>query len=115
MPERSSGWWISPAIPTIANCALAALWVFSTIGGWGVRAFCGEGEQRDPKCAADVDLAEVLSVPLAVLAVALAVAAWALPAVRRRDDRLDGLLTVAAFFWVAAEGVLFVGGYVAKP
>ncbi|MEU6038659.1 hypothetical protein ABZ801_24945 [Actinomadura sp. NPDC047616] len=115
MPERSTGWWISPAIPTIANCVLAALWVFSTAGGWAVSAFCGNAEERDGTCAADVAMAEGASVPLAVVAAFIAVTAWAVPAVRRRYDRLDGFLTVAALVWVAAEGVLFVGGYVAKP
>jgi hypothetical protein len=39
MSGRPNGWWISPAIPTIANCALAVLWVFSALGGWGDAAF----------------------------------------------------------------------------
>ncbi|GLZ12071.1 hypothetical protein Acsp04_23060 [Actinomadura sp. NBRC 104425] len=77
-------------------------------------AFCGEAGERDDTCAADVAMAEVASVPPAVVAAFIAVVAWAVPAVRRRYARLDGLLTVAALVWVAAEGVLFVGGYVAK-
>ncbi|GAA4143191.1 hypothetical protein [Actinomadura keratinilytica] len=114
-PERSAGWWISPAIPTIANFVLAALWVFSTAGGWAESAFCEEAGERDGTCAADVAMAEAASIPLAVAAAFVAVGAWAVPAVRRRYARLDGLLTVAALIWVAAEGVLFVGGYAAKP
>jgi hypothetical protein len=38
-----------------------------------------------------------------------------MPGVRRRPSRLDVTLTVAAFVWVIAEGVLFIGGYLAKP
>ncbi len=114
MSERPNGWWISPAIPTIANCALAALWIFSALGGWGEAAFCGEDEGHDPSCAAGFDDAVRVSAPVAVIAAALAVTAWTVPAVRRRPYRLDVLLAVAAFTWVIAEGVLFVGGYQAK-
>jgi hypothetical protein len=115
MPERANGWWISPAIPTIANCVLAALWFFSALGGWGDAAFCGEDDRRDPGCSAGFDDAVRLSAPVALLAVGLVAAAWALHGIRRRPGRLDALLTVAAFVWVLAEAVLFVGGYLAKP
>ncbi|MFI6514643.1 hypothetical protein ACIBF1_03685 [Spirillospora sp. NPDC050679] len=112
--RRSSGWWISPAIPTIANAVLALLWAFSAPGGWGTAAFCGDPGQRDLDCADRYDLAVLVSVPPAAAAAALAVAAWAIPAVRRSPDRLDALLTAAALLWVAAEAVLFVGGYLAQ-
>jgi uncharacterized BrkB/YihY/UPF0761 family membrane protein len=115
MPERSNAWWISPVIPTIANCALAVLWIFSTVGGWGVAAFCGSGDQRNTTCAADVNTAVIISMPPALLAAAIAVLSWAIPGVRRRADRLDAFLIVAAAVWILAEGILFVGGYVAKP
>jgi hypothetical protein len=115
MPGRSNSWWISPAIPTIANVVLAALWGFSAIGGWGDAAFCGEEERHDPGCGAGFDDAVRYSAPVAVLAAAVAVTAWSMPGVRRRPDRLDALLSVAALLWVLAEGVLFVGGYLAKP
>lgn len=114
-PERSNSWRISPAIPTIANCVLAVLWAFSAVGGWGATAFCGEGGRRDPGCSAGFDDAVLVSAPVAVLAVIVAVTAWAMPRARQRPDRLDALLTVAAIVWVLAEGVLFVGGYLAKP
>jgi hypothetical protein len=115
MPGRSSSWWISPAIPTTANCVLAALWFFSAFGGWGETAVCGEDDRRDPGCGAGFDDAVRISSPVAVLAALIAAAAWTLPAARRSPDRLDALLTVAAFVWILAEGVLFVGGYLAKP
>lgn len=113
--ERQNGWWVSPVLPTIANCLLAVLWGFSTIGGWGEAAFCGEDAQRDPTCAAGFQVAIALSLPAAVLASAIALISWTLPGVRRRPQRLDTLLTVTAAVWVVAEAVLFVGGYVAKP
>ncbi|MES9602103.1 MULTISPECIES: hypothetical protein [Actinomadura] len=115
MSGRPNGWRISPAIPTIANCALAVLWLFSALGGWGDAAFCGEDEGRDLECAAGFEDAVRISAPVAVAAAAVAVTAWSMPAVRRRPWRLDVTLTVTAFAWVIAEGVLFVGGYLAKP
>ncbi|GAA2455058.1 hypothetical protein GCM10010191_87620 [Actinomadura vinacea] len=113
--ERTNGWWISPALPTIANCLLAVLWGFSTAGGWGEAAFCGEDDHLDTVCAADFEPAVALSTPPALLAAAMVVISWALPGVRRKPQRLDALLTVAAAVWVVAEGILFVGGYLAKP
>ncbi|TDB84577.1 hypothetical protein E1264_24080 [Actinomadura sp. KC216] len=114
-PGRPNSWWISPAIPTIANCVLGLLWAFSALGGWGATAFCGEDGQRDPGCSAGFDDAVRASAPVAVLALVVAVTSWAMPGVRQRPDRLDALLTVAAFLWVLAEAVLFIGGYLAKP
>ncbi|RKS71268.1 hypothetical protein BZB76_5757 [Actinomadura pelletieri DSM 43383] len=114
MPGRSDSWWISPAVPTIANSVLAVLWLFSAVGGWGDAAFCGEDEQRDQRCSAAFDDAVRVSAPLAVLATVLVVTAWSMPGVRRRPDRLDTLLAVAAVTWVLAEGVLFIGGYLAE-
>ena len=112
---RSNGWRISPAIPTIANCVLAALWAFSALGGWGDAAFCGEDGQRDPECGASFENAVRVSAPLAALALIAAAVAWTMPGVRRKPDRLDAVLTIAAFVWILAEGVLFIGGYLAKP
>ena len=51
----------------------------------------------------------------AVLATMIVLAAWLLPRVRRDAGRLDALLTAAAFLWVAAEAILFIGGYFAQP
>ncbi len=115
VPGRMNGWWISPAVPTIANCALAALWLFSAIGGWGDAAFCGEDERHDPRCGAGFEDAVRLSSPAAAIAAAVAVAAWAAHGIRRRPGLLDASLTIAAFIWVLAEAVLFIGGYLAKP
>ena len=114
-PERSSEWWISPAIPTIANVALAAFWGFSTLGDWGYTAFCGASGARDAECAAGFDQVVAVSLVPAALAVVIALGAWLLPRIRRDAERLDGLLATSAFVWVAAEAVLFVGGYLAKP
>lgn len=113
-PEQPNGWWISPAIPTIANVMLAVLWLFSTLGGWGDAAFCGEGADHDATCSAGFGNAVLASVPPAAGGLGLGIASWTLPAVRHRPERLDRLLTVAAVLWVAAEAVLFVGGFLAQ-
>ena len=113
-PGRQNRWWISPAIPTIANIALAVLWAFSAFGGWGRTAFCGdEAAARD--CTDGVGLAEAVSAVPAAIAAALALGSWLAPAVRRDPDRLDDLLLFAAVGWIVAEAILFVGGYLAQP
>ncbi|WP_157610464.1 hypothetical protein [Spirillospora albida] len=114
-PGRPNGWWISPAVPTIANCALAVLWAFSGLGGWGEAAFCGTGTGHDLQCGADFATAVSASLPVAALAAGIGVAAWTTPSVRHRPQRLDALLATAAAVWMIAEGILFVGGYQAKP
>ncbi|SEG94946.1 hypothetical protein SAMN04489712_1561 [Thermomonospora echinospora] len=114
MPGGADKWRISPAIPTIANCALAALWAFSALGGWGETAFCGEGGRHDPSCAGGFTTAVLASLVAAVPAALIAVMAWTLPAVRRNTVRLEAALATAALLWVAAEGVLFVGGSLAQ-
>jgi hypothetical protein len=114
-PGRRHGWWISPAIPAIANITLAVLWAFSAFGGWGSTAFCGDDAVAPSACADGVDLAAGVSAVPASAAAALALASWLLPGLRRDPDRLDGLLSLAAIGWLVAEVILFVGGYLAKP
>jgi hypothetical protein len=114
-PERMNGWWISPALPTIANCLLAVLWGFSTAGGWGETAFCGTEADHGGACASGFRVAVLISIAPAALAAITAAVSWALPQVRHRPARLDALLTAAAALWILAEGVLFIGGYLAKP
>jgi hypothetical protein len=111
-PGRENRWWISPAIPTIANVALAVLWVFSAYGGWGAAAFCGDTLRGS--CADGVGLAAGVSVVPAAVAAALALGSWLSSAIRRDLDRLDGLLSLAAAGWLIAEAILVVGGYLAK-
>src|SRR5918999_2173 len=111
---RQNRWSISPAIPTIANVALATLWAFSAFGGWASTAFCGENAvARD--CTEGVGLAAAISAVPAAIAAALALGSWQAPATRRDPNRLDGLLAFAAAGWLLAEAILFVGGYLAQP
>ncbi|MFD0902790.1 hypothetical protein [Actinomadura sediminis] len=113
-PRRSGDWWISPAIPAVANAALAALWAFTALGGWGEQAFCGAGGAHDPTCATGFENAVLASLAVVIPAVVLALAAPAMSRVRRHPDRLGMMLTAAAFLWVGAEGILFLGGYLAQ-
>lgn len=106
---------MSPAVPTIANGALAALWAFSALGGWGEEAFCGQAGALQSVCGVGFHTAVLTSLSAAIPALVTAVTAWALPAVRRDTHRLDTILTLSAFMWLAAEMILVVGGYVAQP
>jgi hypothetical protein len=113
-PGRVEGWQISPVLPTIANCLLAALWGLSAYGGWGDTAFCAvDGGASNAACSQGFMDAVHWSLIAVVPAVLLAVGAWTF--VRQNTDRLDLLLTISAGLWVAAEGILFVGGYIAQP
>ncbi|MBA9003347.1 hypothetical protein [Thermomonospora cellulosilytica] len=114
MQSRAGGLRISPAIPTVANLALAALWACTALAGWGEQAFCGDIGHREPGCADGFGVAVLASLVLAVPAAAVAVAAWALPGTRRNAARLEAVLTLTALMWVAAEGILFVGGSLAQ-
>ncbi|MEV4255050.1 hypothetical protein AB0J52_18000 [Spirillospora sp. NPDC049652] len=114
MPGRSNSRWLSPAIPTVATCVLAALWGFSAFGGWSDDAFCGEAPTHDAECG-DALLRYVwLSVPAAFVGGGIGLMSWLLPGVRRRPPLLIRNLTVAIGFWVTAEAILFFGGLLAK-
>jgi hypothetical protein len=113
-PGGQGRWWISPAIPAIANVALAALWGFSAFGGWGTAAFCADAAEQ-PNCADRIDFVAGVSAAPAAVAAALALGSWAIPRVRRDADRLDTMLSLAAVFWIAAGAILFIGGYFAQP
>ena len=112
--RRPSEWRISPAIPAVANLALAALWGFTVFGGWAEQAFCGVGDAPDPACADGVHKAALVSQVAMVPAVGIIVVAAAFHALRRGRDRLTGMLTAATAFWVLAEGIVFLGGHLAQ-
>jgi hypothetical protein len=137
--QEQHRWWISPAIPTIGNLALSLLWAFSAFGGWGITAFCrptrgpaigraGRAEQvgqagqladavgqaLDVECQTGFRTTVAVSVPMAVLAAVIGVAAWTVPSVRRRPELMGGTLVVAALIWLIAEAVLFGGGWLVQ-
>jgi hypothetical protein len=97
--------WVSPVIPMVASLLLAALWGLSVFAGWGLEAFCSDGESRKA-CAQRLDVVSTVSGLFAVVAASATAGAWL--------TRRPGLLPLALVAWVAAEGVLFVGGMVAQ-
>lgn len=100
---------ISPAIPTVAVVLLAALWGLSVFAGWGLEAFCADGESSG-ECAKRLDAVFTFSGLFAVVAGSAAVFAW-LFAPRRA---FMPLMRVAVVGWVAAEAVLFAGGMLVR-
>jgi hypothetical protein len=92
---------MSPVIPTVASLLLAALWGLSVFAGWGLEAFCSDGETARA-CADRLGTVSTLSGLFAVVAAAATVVAWL--------SRQSRLLALAIAAWIAAEGVLFVGG-----
>jgi hypothetical protein len=102
---------ISPIIPTVASFLLAALWSMSVFAGWGLEAFCGESSSV---CSRRLATVSTVSGLFAVVAASFTLAAWLIPAARY-DERLFGrLMGTGVVAWVAAEGVLFLGGMLAK-
>ncbi|MFG2091775.1 MULTISPECIES: hypothetical protein [unclassified Spirillospora] len=98
----------------MANLTLAALWMFTALGGWGEQAFCGADGARDQACVNGVHDAVLVSLAAVIPAVGIILVALALLSPRRDPDRLSGMLTAAAILWVFAEGVVFLGGYLAQ-
>lgn len=101
-------------MPTIANCVLAALWGFSAFGGWSDEAFCGRSSAHDAECGDAITRYVWLSAPVAFVGAGIALMSWLLPTVRHRAGLLDRNLTIAIGFWVFAEAVMFLGGFLAK-
>ncbi|GAA4599327.1 hypothetical protein GCM10023194_79110 [Planotetraspora phitsanulokensis] len=89
----------------MASLLLAVLWALSVFGGWGVEAFCPAAESPGA-CADRIASAARFSGAVALFAAASTGVAW--------FTKRQGLLGVAVFAWVAAVGVLFVGGVIAQ-
>ncbi|MGN9785873.1 hypothetical protein ACTMTF_30915 [Nonomuraea sp. ZG12] len=104
---------ISPIIPTVASFLLAALWSLSVFAGWGLEAFCGSGESSSA-CSRRLATVSTVSALFAAVAASFTLAAWLVPSARY-DPRLFGrLMGTGVVAWIAAEGVLFLGGMLAK-
>ncbi|MFI6817085.1 hypothetical protein ACIBG7_32135 [Nonomuraea sp. NPDC050328] len=99
----------SPVLPTVASFLLAALWGLSVFAGWGLEAFCADGEASGA-CAERLATSNLVSGVFAVSGGACTAAAW----FSRRDERLfDRVMAVAVAAWVMAVAVLFLGGLLA--
>lgn len=102
----------SPMIPTIASFLLAALWGLSVFAGWGLAAFCANGESGSA-CEQRLESVAVVSGLFAALAAVGTAAAWLVPASRRDQRVFARYMGAAVTAWIVAEGVPFVGGLLA--
>ncbi|MEV0203184.1 hypothetical protein [Nonomuraea sp. NPDC050691] len=102
----------SPIIPTIASFLLAALWGLSVFAGWGVEAFCPGGRPED--CSQRLDTVSTVSGLFAVLAACCTAGAWLVPTARRDARVFTWFMGAGVAAWIAAEGVLFLGGMLAR-
>ncbi|MDA0634861.1 hypothetical protein OUY22_15665 [Nonomuraea sp. MCN248] len=102
----------SPILPTIASFLLAALWTLSVFAGWGLEAFCAGGET--PACERRLTAFASVSGLFAAVAACLTAAAWVLPAARQDERTFTRFMVMSGVAWIAAEGVLFLGGVLTK-
>ncbi|MBF8189011.1 hypothetical protein ITP53_25410 [Nonomuraea sp. K274] len=103
----------SPFIPTFASFLLAALWGLSVFAGWALEAFCA-GDEFALACSRRLDVFSTVSGWFAALAAGCTAAAWLLPRARHDARTFNRLIGVGMVFWIIAEGVLFLGGMLAR-
>ncbi|TYB58803.1 hypothetical protein FXF51_35295 [Nonomuraea sp. PA05] len=103
----------SPIIPTIASFLLAALWGLSVFAGWGLEAFCAGGEAASA-CSQRLGTVSTVSGLFAALAACCTAAAWLLPWSRHDPRAFARLMGAGVLAWIAAEGVLFLGGMLVR-
>ncbi|MGW3346588.1 hypothetical protein ACWDA3_25015 [Nonomuraea rubra] len=103
----------SPIIPTIASFLLAALWALSVFAGWGMEAFCAGGEAAGA-CSQRLGAVSTVSALFAALAACCTAAAWLLPWSRQDSRAFARLMGAGVLAWIAAEGVLFLGGLLVR-
>jgi hypothetical protein len=104
---------VSPIVPTIASFLLAALWGLSVFAGWGLQAFCA-GDESPSTCSQRLDTVSTVSALFAALAACCTVAAWLVPWSRADSRTFARLMGAGVVAWIAAEGVLFLGGLLAR-
>ncbi|MEU0570538.1 hypothetical protein ABZ297_34820 [Nonomuraea sp. NPDC005983] len=104
---------ISPIIPTIASFLLAAFWGLSVFAGWGLEAFC-TGDEPVVGCSERLESVSFVSAWFAVLAACFTAGAWLIPASRNDQVVFTRLMGVSVAAWIVAEGVLFLGGLLAR-
>lgn len=102
----------SPIIPAIASLLLASLWGLSVFAGWGLEAFCAGGESA-ASCARRLGSVSAVSGLFAVLAACCTAGAWLVPQARQDPRVFTWFMGAGVAAWIAAGGVLFVGGLLA--
>ncbi|KAB8191413.1 hypothetical protein FH608_029555 [Nonomuraea phyllanthi] len=103
----------SPIIPTVASFLLAALWVLSVFADWGLEAFCAGGETASA-CSRRLAAVSTVSALFAALAACATAAAWLFPWSRSDPRTFGRVMGASVACWVVAEGVLFLGGLMAR-
>ena len=103
----------SPIIPTVASFLLAALWALSVFAGWGLEAFCA-GDESAVGCSQRLDSVSAMSALFAVAAACCTAGAWLVPSARSDPRVFSRFMGVGVAAWIAAEGVLFLGGLLAR-
>jgi hypothetical protein len=104
---------VSPVIPAVANLLLGGLWTFSVFAGWGLAAFCGNGESPE-SCMDRLSVVSTLSGLFALVAACCTAAGLLPPVMRRYPEKSLVLVGIATASWLMALGVLYVGGLVGR-
>jgi hypothetical protein len=104
---------VSPVIPAVANLLLGGLWTFSVFAGWGLAAFCGNGESPE-SCVNRLGMVSLLSGLFAIAAATCTAAALLPPLFRKYPEKSLMLVGIATASWLIALAVLYVGGLVGR-
>ncbi|GGK96509.1 hypothetical protein Sme01_34770 [Sphaerisporangium melleum] len=104
---------VPAVIPALANLLLGGLWTLSVFAGWGLAAFCGDGEALDA-CMDRLTVVATLSGLFAIAAATGTVGGLLPPVIRRYPEKSLILVAVATGSWLIALGVLYVGGLVGR-
>ncbi|GII88391.1 hypothetical protein Ssi03_63810 [Sphaerisporangium siamense] len=104
---------LSPVIPILANLLLGGLWTFSVFAGWGLEAFCGNGESPE-SCVDRLGMVSLLSGLFALAGAVATVAALVPPLFRKYPQKSLMLVGIATASWLIALAVLYVGGLIGR-
>lgn len=96
------------ALLVAAAVLVIGLWLWAVLGGWAVRVFCGEFPSQS--CLDQLNLFAAASLIPGLLAAALMVVAFTLPALRRRPEWRAQTLAYALIGWALAVGTFILGG-----
>ncbi|MDH2430410.1 hypothetical protein [Sphaerisporangium sp. TRM90804] len=97
----------------MANLLLGGLWTLSVFAGWGLEAFCGEGETPE-SCVDRLTVVSTLSGMFAIVAACCTLGGLLPPVMHRYPQKSLILVGAATASWIFALGVLYVGGMVGR-